>query len=113
MQYRHILVFSLTTLLALSTGACGGEPTGENRGGGGTGASGTGGSVGNGGTAGGGGMTGTGGTAGTAGGCFPVLCPDGNSYGCGDCIDNDGDGLIDDRDPECLGPCDNTEGPVL
>jgi hypothetical protein len=63
-----------------------------------------------------GGVTGTGGAAGfggTAGGCFPVLCPDGNSYGCGDCIDNDGDGLVDDKDPECLGPCDNTEGPVL
>jgi hypothetical protein len=42
-----------------------------------------------------------------------VLCPDGNSYGCGDCIDNDDDGLVDDKDPECLGPCDNTEGPVL
>lgn len=32
---------------------------------------------------------------------------------CGDCIDNDGDGLIDSRDRECLGPCDNTEGPAL
>jgi hypothetical protein len=28
---------------------------------------------------------------------------------CGDCIDNDGDGLIDQRDPDCLGPCDNNE----
>jgi hypothetical protein len=42
-----------------------------------------------------------------------VVCPDGNSYSCGDCLDNDGDGRIDDRDPECLGPCDDTEGPVL
>lgn len=42
-----------------------------------------------------------------------ILCPDGNPYGCGDCIDNDDDGLVDDKDPECLGPCDNTEGPVL
>jgi len=32
---------------------------------------------------------------------------------CGDCVDNDGDGLIDWRDPECLGPCDNTESPAL
>jgi len=116
MQSQHILVFSLTTLLALSAGACGSDPTGETRGGGGTGgtgASGAGGSGGNGGSAGVGGMTGTGGTAGTAGGCFPVVCPDGNSYGCGDCTDNDGDGLIDDKDLECLGPCDNTEGPIL
>jgi hypothetical protein len=42
-----------------------------------------------------------------------VLCPDGNSYGCGDCVDNDDDGLVDDKDPECLGPCDDTEGPIL
>jgi hypothetical protein len=32
---------------------------------------------------------------------------------CGDCIDNDGDGETDSMDPECLGPCDNTEGPGL
>ena len=32
---------------------------------------------------------------------------------CGDCIDNDGDGTADERDRECLGPCDNTEGPAL
>lgn len=30
-------------------------------------------------------------------------------YQCGDGIDNDGDGLIDWQDPDCLGPCDNTE----
>ncbi len=67
-------------------------------------------------------MSGTGGTTGAGGGtagaggsqpCFEVLCPDGNPYGCGDCIDNDGDGLVDDNDPECLGPCDDTEGEVL
>lgn len=32
-----------------------------------------------------------------------------NIYSCGDCLDNDGDGLTDAADPECLGPCDNTE----
>ena len=32
---------------------------------------------------------------------------------CGDCEDNDGDGLFDERDPECLGPCDNSEGSAL
>jgi hypothetical protein len=28
---------------------------------------------------------------------------------CGDCFDNDGDGLLDSEDPDCLGPCDNSE----
>ncbi len=101
--------------------ACSGDSVGDNRGSGGSaGNAGTGGSGGIGGTTGtggtGGGNTGTGGTGavgGMSGGCFPALCPDGNSYGCGDCIDNDGDGLVDDKDPECLGPCDGTEGPVL
>ena len=62
-----------------------------------------------------GGMVGTGGigAGGSSGACFPALCPDGNSYGCGDCMDNDDDGLVDDKDPECLGPCDDTEGPIL
>jgi hypothetical protein len=30
-------------------------------------------------------------------------------YQCGDCVDNDGDGLVDMNDPDCLGPCDNNE----
>ena len=30
-------------------------------------------------------------------------------YECGDLEDNDNDGLIDYQDPDCLGPCDNTE----
>ena len=34
----------------------------------------------------------------------------GKVYECGDIVDNDGDGLIDYQDPDCLGPCDNTEG---
>ena len=99
-----------------TAGTSGGGGAGGTSGAGGTGGTGageTGGSGGNGGSAGVGGMTGSGGTAGTVGGCFPVVCPDGNSYGCGDCIDNDDDGLIDDKDLECLGPCDNTEGPIL
>lgn len=44
--------------------------------------------------------------------CFQVTCS-GKLLKCGDCIDNDGDGKIDSQDPECLGPCDNTEGPTL
>jgi hypothetical protein len=40
--------------------------------------------------------------------CVPAGCS-GRTYQCGDCMDNDGDGLIDSRDPGCIGPCDNTE----
>lgn len=47
-----------------------------------------------------------------AGVCFPTTCA-GKLLECGDCLDNDGDGKTDYRDPECLGPCDNTEGPGL
>jgi hypothetical protein len=44
--------------------------------------------------------------------CYPVLCA-GKSLECNDCIDNDMDGESDSHDPECLGPCDNTEGSGL
>lgn len=44
--------------------------------------------------------------------CYPTQCA-GKLLACGDCQDNDGDGKVDWRDPECLGPCDNTEGPGL
>ncbi len=44
--------------------------------------------------------------------CYVTTC-DGHGTECGDCMDNDGDGLIDSRDPECLGPCDNTEYAAL
>jgi hypothetical protein len=40
--------------------------------------------------------------------CYPAACQ-GEIRECGDCIDNDGDGLIDSEDPNCLGPCDNNE----
>ncbi len=38
----------------------------------------------------------------------PVPCQ-GHIYQCGNQIDDDGDGLIDAEDPNCLGPCDNNE----
>jgi hypothetical protein len=65
---------------------------------------------GNGGT--GGGMGGAGATG--AGGVGPaptvqVPCLN-QTYDCGDLVDNDGDGLLDSQDPDCLGACDNTEG---
>lgn len=37
----------------------------------------------------------------------------GKIYACGDCGDNDGDGRFDSDDPDCLGPCDNTESGAL
>ena len=59
-----------------------------------------------------GGMAGAGGDGGMAGsgGGFlnPALCY-GKVYACGDLVDNDGDGLVDADDPECLNACDNSE----
>jgi hypothetical protein len=43
-----------------------------------------------------------------AGPCVPRPCA-GSTRACGDCLDNDGDGSIDANDPECLGPCDDSE----
>ena len=53
-------------------------------------------------------------TAGAAGvGATAHLCQrtscQGQVYECGDCQDNDADQLIDADDPDCTGPCDNTE----
>jgi hypothetical protein len=45
----------------------------------------------------------------SSGGCPAFVACQGHIYQCGDGIDNDGDGHIDADDPECLGPCDNTE----
>jgi hypothetical protein len=44
--------------------------------------------------------------------CALIQC-DGRVTACGNCVDDDGDGLIDNDDPECLGPCDNYEGEEL
>lgn len=44
--------------------------------------------------------------------CYYTTCA-GKLLQCGDCEDNDGDGAYDWQDKECLGPCDNTEGPGL
>ncbi len=48
--------------------------------------------------------------ASTGSGPMSISACQGHIYQCGDLIDNDGDGLIDSDDPDCLGPCDNTEG---
>jgi hypothetical protein len=49
-------------------------------------------------------------TTSTGSGPMSISACQGHIYQCGDLIDNDGDGLIDSDDPDCLGPCDNTEG---
>jgi hypothetical protein len=40
--------------------------------------------------------------------CVKTACR-GKEYQCGNCDDDDGDGLVDALDPDCLGPCDNDE----
>jgi hypothetical protein len=44
--------------------------------------------------------------------CTPVDCG-GTNYACGNCLDDDNDGLMDDKDPGCLGPCHNREDSFL
>ncbi len=55
-----------------------------------------------------GGLAGSVALGGSATACQQTACQ-GQIYQCGDCSDNDGDGLIDAADPDCTGPCDNTE----
>lgn len=45
---------------------------------------------------------------GSAEACVVTLCR-GKPYQCGNCMDDDGDGLVDALDPDCLGPCDDDE----
>ncbi len=61
-----------------------------------------------------GGNTNVGGGVNTGGGGVvnppTEIAPCGNqTFECGDLIDNDNDGLLDSVDPDCLGPCDNSE----
>ncbi len=49
-----------------------------------------------------------GGTDGENEQCVVRTCQN-KTYDCGDCQDNDGDGLTDADDPECLGACQNSE----
>jgi len=97
----------VTTTVTTATSASTGEPTtggstapdttaGESSGSGGASATGTG--------------TGTTDpTTGPVGPCVPIACGDGKTWACGDCLDNDGDGLVDLADPECISPCDDRE----
>jgi hypothetical protein len=45
----------------------------------------------------------------SGGGCQMITACEGHIFACGDAVDNDGDGLVDSSDPDCLGSCDNTE----
>jgi hypothetical protein len=56
-----------------------------------------------------GGVSGAGGVVQSAGGICQTRDCLGKVYACGNCMDDDGDGLVDAADPDCLGPCDNTE----
>ncbi len=94
----------IVLLLSFVLVACGGKSSGSGDGGTGDGNTGGDGSVGDGGVI-------VGGDGGTWE-CFTVQC-NGKTLECNDCIDNDGDGEVDSHDRECLGPCDNTEGPGL
>jgi hypothetical protein len=78
-------------------GAAAGGSGGSSAGAGGTELAGSAGSL----TAGGGGLA-----------CAEAHCGT-TVFTCGDCDDNDEDGLIDADDPECLGPCDDTEGSLM
>ncbi len=40
--------------------------------------------------------------------CTPSPCA-GTVWACGNCMDDDGDGLLDAQDPDCTGACDNNE----
>lgn len=112
---------------AASSGASGSSGTGNNSSGsgassnggngrGGNGTSGAGGAGTSG--AGGAGTSGAGGTSGTpnaggSGATGPIVDGGRVTFGstqCTDGNDNDGDGLIDARDPECTGPLDDDEG---
>ena len=62
------------------------------------------------GSSGSGGVSTTGGSSGTGGGeCEVTLCQ-GKSFACGNCRDDDADGVIDSDDLYCSGPCDDDEG---
>jgi hypothetical protein len=118
---RHARSLSILSLvlasLAAIVPACDGDSTAGSAGSAGNNSGGSGASTstaGSGGTSGGSGGTSAGGSGGTGasnGGNGPVVevaCQN-QTYQCGNTLDDDGDGLIDAYDPDCLGPCDNTE----
>jgi hypothetical protein len=55
-----------------------------------------------------GGTPGASGNSADSGSCREAACQN-HFYECGDCRDNDSDGLVDMEDPDCVGPCDDSE----
>lgn len=96
--------FGLVVLSVAVTAACGDDVEMGKEGSGGSSAAG--GAAGGGGTAAVDGSAGTGASGGTP---TEIAQCQGHIYQCGDLLDNDNDGLVDSEDPDCLGPCDNTE----
>jgi hypothetical protein len=45
--------------------------------------------------------------------CNDAACGNMGVLECGNCDDDDGDGVVDAADPECLGPCDNDEAELM
>jgi hypothetical protein len=88
------------------TSGSGSTSAGTSASGGGAGASATGGAGAAGGAGSGGGLASSSSGSGT---CSATATCSLQIYDCGDGLDNDLDGLVDSADPECLGPCDNTE----
>lgn len=109
------LLFSSVLLLVFA--GCGEENGGADAGGGRDGST-TGMDSGTGGSDGGGTGTDSGTTGGTDGGIGTwdgnvtggIVPCQGHIYQCGNGMDDDSDGVADDMDPDCLGPCDNNEG---
>lgn len=125
-QSRYLSIFGLLMLSTAAISACGEIPNGSDgtttsgststltggttaQGGGGSGSGANGGTAGSGAAATGGAGTGAGSTTSTGSGPIVEAACENHVYACGDTVDNDGDGLIDSQDPDCLGPCDNTE----
>jgi len=119
------LLLASPLIAAVIASGCSDTPSTGTTGGSGTTQSGSSGEVGGGATGGSG--SASGGAGGAAGGAGSDAGTDGGgawsgmdggfvqancqnqTYLCGDTIDNDGDGLTDWQDPDCLGPCDNSE----
>lgn len=107
------LLLASPLIAAVIASGCSDTPSTGTTGGSGTTQSGSSGEVGGSGSASGGaggaaGTDGGGAWSGMDGGFVQADCQK-QTYLCGDTIDNDGDGLIDWQDPDCLGPCDNSE----
>jgi len=136
LRSAHWLQLGILAAALAGAGCSGDDAAGPGTDGGGAGMDGSGGGGDGGGggadSGGGGAMDGGGGGGGDSGGpiveadggttivedggatwvCHITTCA-GHLLDCGNCIDDDGDGLVDSHDPECLGPCDNTETPGL